>query len=187
MTVPYSVVVGSTNPAKLESVRQAFQGIWTHRRWDIKGLRTSSGVAEQPLDETETLTGARNRAQAAIEQDGAQFGVGLEGGLIRVAGRWMECGWIVILNQDGLEGVASTARISIPDHFYQQMQAGQTLGDICDDEFETNNVGQNAGYFGLMTNNVVTRTSAYREAVAFALAVFVHPELFARIAKAAGE
>ena len=187
MTVLHNVVVGSNNPAKIESVRQAFCGVWPTAHWDVQGISTNSGVAEQPLDELETLTGARNRAQVAIQQEGAGFGVGLEGGLIRVAGRWMECGWIVVLNQDGLEGVASTARISIPDHFYQQMQSGLPLGDICDQEFGTTNIGQNAGYFGLMTNNAVTRTSAYREAVAFALAVFVHPGLFARKTGAVGE
>jgi|GEM_PF-6878868 len=73
MTVLHNVVVGSNNPAKIESVRQAFCGVWPTTHWDVQGISTNSGVAEQPLDELETLTGARNRAQVAWSVAGSWY------------------------------------------------------------------------------------------------------------------
>lgn len=185
MTTSSSVVVGSMNPVKIESVELAFQAVWPSMPWHVSGIKARSGVLEQPLTENETIEGARNRAIAALAS-GSEFGVGLEGGLTQMDGRWMECGCVVIRNADGLEGIASTARIPIPERFRLRMKQGETLGDICDETFRVANVGEDVGYFGLMTNNAVTRSSAYRDAVAFALATFVHPPLFAHQVGAAG-
>jgi inosine/xanthosine triphosphatase len=187
MTAPRKVKVGSQNQVKVECVRQAFGAVWPDTAWDVAGCSVKSGVLEQPLHEQETSVGATNRARAALARDDADFGVGLEGGLVRSQGRWMERGWVVVVNRKGLEGIGATAQISIPEQFYRQMQRGQTLGEICDQEFGTTGIGQGVGYFGLMTNHAVTRTSAYRDAVAFALAIFVHPQLFAQRVGVAGD
>ncbi len=55
-----NIAVGSTNPAKLEAVHQAFE----YMNYDIQltGLDAPSGVSEQPMTDEETMLGALNRA-----------------------------------------------------------------------------------------------------------------------------
>ncbi|MFW6097594.1 MAG: DUF84 family protein, partial [Chloroflexota bacterium] len=72
------VAVGSTNPAKLEAVREAVVQVWSQA--EVRGVAVASGVSEMPMSDEECLTGARNRAQAARMALEADVGVGLEGG-----------------------------------------------------------------------------------------------------------
>ncbi len=175
------VAVGSRNPVKVESAKQAFHRVWPGQPWRVWGYDVASGVPEQPMNETEAVQGAGNRARAALEANcRAEYGVGMEGGLVYSAGRWMECGWIVVVDRHGNEGIGATATMDLPGRFVEELQSGQDLGAICDRAFGTSGVGQDQGYFGLMTNGAVTRMQAYREATAFALARFAHPRVFAR-------
>lgn len=176
--LPGFVVVGSKNVPKIEAVRMAFAAVWPDRRWLVKGISIESGVSDQPLDEFETIAGARNRAYEAIKQTDCEYAVGIEGGLIHSAGRWMECGWMIVLDRHGREGIGASVKIMVPDKFLKQMKNGKNLGDVCDEEFATRDIGQGVGYFGLVTNNAVTRTDGYRDGVAIALARFTNPQLF---------
>ncbi|KAL3773742.1 hypothetical protein HJC23_012023 [Cyclotella cryptica] len=100
------VAVGSTNPCKIEAVREAFHDMIGNQQQndmqnDVKVLISSfdaaSGVSDQPFGDTETREGARNRAQNALSAAQNQnattadvisepfdFAVGLEGGLEKV-------------------------------------------------------------------------------------------------------
>lgn len=173
--MPRTVAVASTNPAKLGSVEGAFAKVLPGP-WEVTGVTVDSGVAEQPATEEATIQGAWNRARAARSISDAEFVVGIEGGIVRTD---MECGWVVILDRAGRHGIAATAHIMLPPSFLRDMRDGVTLDDCCEHAFGASNIGRTVGYFGLMTNNAVTRPSAYRDAVAFALAPFVHPEVFA--------
>lgn len=173
------VLVGSKNKVKVDAVRKAFEGVFPNAQWDVEGRAVSSGVSEQPLDEEETVRGARNRVNALKEVGKADYYVGVEGGLIHSAGRWMECGWVVIADKNGVEGIAASAKMMIPQEIYELLKDGdKTLNDACEKYFDVRDAGKQMGYFGLMTNGVVDRTRAYVDAVAFALSRFAHPEVF---------
>lgn len=169
-----TVAVASTNPAKIAAAKTAFARV-LRGPWSVEGVTVNSGVADQPSTEDETIRGAWNRARAAREASTAEFVVGMEGGIARTD---MECGWVVVLDRDSRAGVAATAHIMLPPAFLREMHNGTTLDELCAREFGTTEIGRTVGYFGLMTNNAVTRPSAYRDAVAFALAPFVHPAVF---------
>jgi inosine/xanthosine triphosphatase len=173
------VLVGSKNEVKVGAVRQAFEGVLPNNDWTVEGMEVNSGVSEQPLDEQETVIGARNRANALKEQAKADYYVGIEGGLIHSAGQWMECGWVVILDNKNNEGIAASAKMMIPEKVYEFLRTGEhTLNDVCEKYFEVKDAGKKMGYFGIMTNGVVDRERAYIDAVAFALSRFAHPEIF---------
>lgn len=76
------VAVGSTNPAKVEAVREVFLGIYGDV--EVVPIEVDSGVPDQPVGLEETVKGAINRAKQAIEKTDADFGVGIEAGLYRV-------------------------------------------------------------------------------------------------------
>ena len=76
------VVIGSRNPVKIEAVRQAFEACFPSRNFRIEGIRVPSGVSDQPMTDAETRRGARQRVNACREErPGADYWVGLEGGL----------------------------------------------------------------------------------------------------------
>jgi len=91
------VAVGSTNPCKLEAVRQAFQEAFSTVTINVMGYDVPSGVSNQPFGDYETKLGAKNRALAAFHAASVStanslaeqkpilpldYAVGLEGGLI---------------------------------------------------------------------------------------------------------
>ena len=172
------VVVGSTNPVKIEATKKAFAKVWPKKKWEVVGVEVSSGVSHQPMTDKEALKGARNRAKGALKLVCADFGVGLEGGLQDFEGIWFDTGWIVIIDKKGLEGIGSTIRMQNAPKTIKMVQAGMELGHVDDIVFKVKNSKQGDGHFGLMSKNAVTRAEAYTEGVISALVRFIRPELF---------
>ena len=172
------VAVGSGNPAKIDSVRLAFGRLWPRSEWQVHGCPVPSGVSAQPLTDAEARRGARARAAGALAKlDGADYGVGLEAGLQQVEHRWFNCGWAAVVDQTGTEGIGATLRMEVLPVLMNLVLAGTELGTACDQVFRAENTKLTLGYFGLMTDNVLHRTSAFSDAVVAALARFAHPEL----------
>ena len=55
------IVVGSTNPVKCEATRLAFAEAWPDKECVVNGVKAASRVSDQPMGDTETFNGARNR------------------------------------------------------------------------------------------------------------------------------
>lgn len=172
------VAIGSKNRVKIACVEEAFKKVWPDKDFTFEGVEVVSGVPNQPMSDEESITGATNRANRAMEALDADFGVGLEGGLQQTAGEWYDCGWIVVVNKDGTRGVGSTIKMAVPSKMIELIQQGKELGDVVDIVFGQHNSKQGGGHFGLMSNNVITRQIGYRDGVISALVAFLHPDLF---------
>jgi inosine/xanthosine triphosphatase len=77
------IAVGSKNAAKVNAVAEILQDYSHLSDAEVMGFDVSSEISPQPLTLEETLRGARNRAKNAFDQ-GADYGVGIESGLIEV-------------------------------------------------------------------------------------------------------
>lgn len=172
------VAVGSQNPVKIEATHRAFEALWPEEKWEVCGVDVSSGVSSQPMSDEESIRGARNRARLAIAKTGADYGVGLEGGLHKIGAHYFDCGWIVVINREGVEGIGSTAKILTPPRIMELIEQGMELGAANDIVFGVVNSKQGDGHFGLMTKNVIKRGDGYMQGVVMALSRFVHPRLF---------
>ncbi len=172
------VAVGSLNPTKLEAVKIAFEKVFPNTSWSIKGVSVTSGVSDQPMNDRESIRGAKKRAKRAIKKLNADYGVGLEGGIQKIGKYWFETGWVVIVNKKGDEGIGSAVRMQIPEIVMKHIHNGIELGKVSDIIFHTENSKHGQGYFGLMTNNTITRSRGYSDGVISALSRFIHPQLF---------
>ena len=173
------IAVGSTNPAKIKAARVAFQKVWPKKKFKIVGVDVKSGVSNQPMSDTESIKGARNRAKLSMEKTGADFGVGIEGGIHKVVGKYFDSGWVVVVNKKGEEGVGSSLRMETPPKAVKLvLEKGMELGHIDDLLFKTKNSKTGLGHFGLMTDGVLNRSDAYVQGVISALSRFIRPELF---------
>ncbi len=173
-----TIAVGSKNPAKIEAVLNAFQTVWPEDHWVIEGYDVPSGVSDQPMSDQEAIRGAVERAGAALKMCDADFSVGVESGLQKVGSAHFGCGWIFIIDKTGKWGIGSSARVIIPEKMMDIVKTGKECGDATDILFGVENSKQNNGYFGLVSNDTVTRASAYTHGVIFALAPFLHEDLF---------
>lgn len=172
------IAVGSKNPVKIDAVQLAFKAIWPGELFTVEGVGVTSGVSPQPMSDTESISGARNRAYQARDALGADFGVGLEGGLQEIGSRYFDCGWVIVVDSSGHEGLGSTIRILTPPCMLTLIRNGMELGEANDKIFGRENSKQAEGHFGLMTNNAITRTTGYRDGVISALSQFIHRDLF---------
>jgi inosine/xanthosine triphosphatase len=172
------VAVGSRNPVKIDATRKAFRAVWPEKKWEVAGVDVVSGVSEQPMSDKKSIKGATNRAKRAIKKKGADFGVGLEGGLQKIGRKWFDCGWAVIIDKKENAGTASSVRIETPSKMIKMIKNGMELGEANDKLFGKDNSKQKEGHFGLMSNNLITRTQGYKSALIMALTRFIHPKLW---------
>lgn len=170
------IAVGSTNPVKVAAVQQVVAEIWPEAV--LRTVNASSGVRAMPMSDDECLRGARQRAADALAKAGADLGLGLEGGVNHEQAGLMLLGWVAAVDRQGLEGVASTARLPLPEHIARRVLAGEELGPVMDDLLNEHNTRQKGGAVGALTDGLVLRQDAFAMAVAFALAPFVSATLY---------
>lgn len=173
------ITVGSTNPAKIKAVKMAFEKIWPQESWEVIGVTVSSSVSDQPMSADEAITGARNRARQSLEKtaDGI-YGVGLEGGLQKIQDKYFETGWAVVVNREGIEGVGSSIKIEVAGELLKLIHSGIELGLAMDKVLGQTNTKHGQGYFGTMTNGIISRSQGYSDGLIAALSKFLHPELY---------
>ncbi|WP_324716634.1 inosine/xanthosine triphosphatase [Carboxydochorda subterranea] len=180
---PRTVAVGSTNPAKVEAVRQVLRELFGERV-ALVGVDVPSGVSPQPLSWDETLRGARGRAEGALrEVPEATWGVGVEGGVhLEPDGR----GWLVtiaaVADRRGRISHGEGLRLLLPDRMVEALRSGQELARVVDAHFPGGDARVEPGAVGYLTRGLITRTQLVRVAVVAALAPRLFPELYPSLA-----
>ncbi|CBZ29219.1 conserved hypothetical protein [Leishmania mexicana MHOM/GT/2001/U1103] len=168
--------VGTTNRAKGESVVTVVNKCFPNETHEVRLCGVSSGVSDQPMSAEETQRGALNRAKAALEvTSDADYGVGLEGGIEHIAGRWFECGWMVVLERKtGKCGIGSSARFEMSETIMRPiLNEGKELAEVIDNLTGEKDVRSGLGAMGVLTAGRLGRAAAYEHGLVFALAPFL--------------
>lgn len=173
------IVVASKNPVKINTTLAGFLQMFPDVQFEIEGISAESNVADQPMTEEETLQGAINRAQnARSSAPDADYWVGIEGGLEEVSGSLEAFAWIVIIDNTGKVGKGRTGSFFLPEKVAELVRQGMELGTADDIVFKRENSKQSTGAVGILTGDVLTRTTYYEPAVILALIPFKNPELY---------
>jgi inosine/xanthosine triphosphatase len=174
------VGVGSTNPVKRSATESAlgeFPGAV------VESVAVESGVSEQPVGESETVEGARNRARNVLDAGEYDVGVGVEGGVAEVRvgvadeavdgtdGLFLIM-WAAATDGDRM-GLGAGPRLRLPDSIASRVRDGEELGPVMDDVLGMDDVAEKQGAAGALTGNVIDRESALESAVAGAFGPFV--------------
>jgi len=172
------VIVGSSNPVKIAAVRAVIERLYPTA--EVSGVSVPSGVPDQPIGDAETQAGARQRAQLALVAGAGTLGVGLEGGIVVLPdGAMRSCAWAVAVDADGREGVGGSLSMPIPEIVAARIRDGQELGYAMDAVARVTGTKHGLGAVGILTAGLVDRQRAYEHVVAYALAPWLAPELFA--------
>lgn len=172
-----TVAVGSRNPVKIGAVRAVFAPLVPDVRVD--GAHVSSGVADQPFGDEETIRGAMLRARAALRALDADLGVGIEGGVVEGENGMMRtCAWAAVISADGRSGVGGSLSMPLPTGVATAIRDGFELGHAMDRLVGEHNTKQGKGAVGILTAGLVDRQRAYEVLVTYALAPFLTPALY---------
>ncbi|MCY4106378.1 MAG: inosine/xanthosine triphosphatase [Chloroflexi bacterium] len=173
--------VASGNPVKLRAVELALARFDATKAYEVRGLKIPSGVAAQPMGETETRRGAKQRVQAAQKRQPVGAGwVGLEGGVMEWEGTLYGMAWAAVAAE--LQGrvalhLARSASFPLPLEIAERVRAGAELGEADDAVFGTTLSKQGGGAVGLLSGGALERDELYATAVFLALLPFRNPEL----------
>lgn len=176
---PALVAVGSENPVKVDAVRRVFARLGKDPV--VTGRRVPSRVAEQPVGEA-TWTGAKERAHAALSAvPNADFGVGIEAGLLRVTkeARWYDVQVCAIVDAGGrvTTGVGpgfEHAYGVLKEVLEEKKTVGEAIGRLSGDA----DVGRRVGAVGWLSEGAVDRAAITEQAVLMAWLPRVRPELY---------
>lgn len=176
--MPQTVVVASKNPIKILATKNGFEKIFGDN-FIYYPVDAPSQVNKQPSSDNQTLTGAKNRIKnAKILYPGADFYVGLEGGVEEIDNELHEFAWIVVERHDGKVGKGKTCTFIAPEIFREMVSDGMEVGDISDIVFGEKNSKQDMGAIGLLTRGAIDRAEMYRHAVIVAMMPFLRPDLY---------
>ncbi|MCG9598398.1 inosine/xanthosine triphosphatase [Vibrio sp. Isolate25] len=168
------VIVASLNPAKINAVKSAFQATFSSQSFEFVGVNVASEVADQPMSNEETHTGALNRVRnAKTTQPDGDYYVGLEAGIEdNITFAWM------VIESDTHRGESRSASLMLPPVVIEKLAQANELGDVMDEIFGTENIKQKGGAISLLTQDQLTRSSVYHQALILALIPFTNPEHF---------
>ncbi len=179
------VVVGSKNPVKVEAVRTVLNRAVIDRLLpggnsvEIHGQEVPSGVSDQPVGEEETRRGAAGRARKALESlPGASWGVGIEGGIVRLEVGIYTCAWCAICDRKGNLSEGGGLYMPLPPAIVRDLEAGYELGEATDRLFGVLNSKQAGGALGHLSKNLHHRQGAYEAIFTYALVKFLNPDLY---------
>lgn len=169
------IVVTSHNPVKIGAVKQAFISQFPEIELELIPISVESDISEQPMSDSETRQGARNRVRnARLAYADADYWVGLEGGLDVFDDLLMAFAWMVVANRSNRLSETRSATLPLPPEIQKLVMDGMELGEANDRVFSTLNSKQGGGAFGLLTDGLMTRESVYTQTLILALIPFVH-------------
>jgi inosine/xanthosine triphosphatase len=168
-----NVIIATLNPAKINAVKDAFREVFPDTSFAFKGISVSSEVSDQPMSDEETRQGALNRVKNARQiSPGADYYVGIEAGIEQE----MTFAWMVIESKER-RGESRSSSLMLPKEVTTRLKTGHELGNVMDALFNENNIKQKGGAIGLFTNQLLTRSSVYYQALILALVPFLNQDL----------
>ncbi len=179
------VRVGSTNPPKLEGVRQALAAYL--EELETIPVDVESGVPDQPIGYPQIQEGARNRARAAQESGPCDLAVGYEDGLVEIPGAgWWNVGCAAVVDGER-SGLGFSSGFAYPPACVAPaVEQREPIGGVFDrfwrahrTEPDRDPSALSVGNVGKLTAGALPRAEYTRHAVLCALVSWLHPDLYA--------
>ena len=170
------ISVGSKNPLKLQAVESALKN--TFPAAEFLAVGTKSGVSHTPLSNEETISGAGKRAGDARNITGADWGIGLEGGMVKIDDTWFTCVWCIIRDEDR-ETLGGGVHFQLPDQVVRGiLEEGKEMGTVMDELTGMTMSKRIMGAEGILTRGLVDRKTTFENAIIYALAPRISESLY---------
>src|SRR5713226_9040807 len=184
------IAVGSTRRPKLGAVSEALVSLsgvlHPDGQIEIVGVEVESGVGHTPASRTESMRGARQRAEALVQlargrNEPWRYFVGLEGGLDIIEEsprRAVLESWAYV--SDGVRGhYGRSGAVELPAALaHEVLDKGVELGVAIDRFAGAVGIRDGQGAWGVLSGNLITRQEAFRVAVVAAFAPFYNAKMY---------
>lgn len=184
------VVVGSTNPVKINATKLEFALAFPQDSIKTIGIKVSSNVSDQPIGLEKVTKGAINRAKNVLqkvrEEHASEFlthseiyAVGIEAGFVPIPSSisgYLDFQFCAIINLEGKLSLSSGSGLDFPPHVVKllldnpHMELGDIMGQLSGDK----NIKNNEGAIGFYSHGRITRTDITRQGVQMALIPFIN-------------
>jgi inosine/xanthosine triphosphatase len=175
--------IGSNNRTKISACKNAMVKLITAFDAPINNnsvvylhRAASTSISDMPLQRNEMIKGARERALFIYntflnENIKLDYAIGLEGGVYQIPkgnetplNAFLE-NWVYIY--DGISGFyGSSSSLALPNEIRDNLYIdGRELADVIDHFSGKEDVRSNEGAFGILTNNLINRNSAFENAI----------------------
>jgi inosine/xanthosine triphosphatase len=162
------VRVGTRNPLKVRAVEAAFAEAFPDEEIDVAAASVESGVSAQPFG-ADVAVGAIRRAKAAIGD--ADFGVGIEAGLVHLPGcdRSLNLGLCAVVDRTGRVTLGSGPGFEVPPAVLARLEEGSTLNREMSRIAGIPEIKEKIGAIGHLSGGRIDRFAITRETVLMAL------------------
>lgn len=158
------VAVGSTNRVKIEAVRTVMEKIFGNVI--IIPINVKSGVPEQPK-ESETRTGAVNRAVSALGDN--DLSVGIEAGVFHTEDGLYDFQYCAVLDKEGKMTVGVGPGFRYPDEIAALVSDGMTVSEAVHKLYGDSDIGKKQGAVGLLSRGLLDRKTLTEQSVTAAM------------------
>jgi len=188
------IAIGSKNPAKINACHIALKKIKSvfpdkfNGNTDFLTFKAKSSVSDMPLTQNEILNGARNRAfityQSISKNSPIDFAIGMEGGVYNTSEIENKFDQVILQNwvfaYDGTRGFfGCSAGIPLPTKISSQLfKEKRELAEVIDQASGQNDIRSKNGAFGILTNDLFTRSHAFETATINALIPFFNTKYY---------
>ena len=123
-----NVAVATESPIKVRAVEQAFAAAFGKEEIVIQQVASDLELPEQPIGDA-IAVGATCRAEAAQVRSTADFGVGIEAGVMQLPGseRWMSVQVCAIVDRTGKCSMGMGPGYELPKQILDAVLSGQPL------------------------------------------------------------
>ncbi|MDQ1372583.1 MAG: hypothetical protein QG582_1501 [Candidatus Thermoplasmatota archaeon] len=174
---PLKVAVGSTNRVKVDAVRNVFTQAFG--LVEVVSVEPEHGFERQPMA-GRVLEGAILRARGAAEKTKADFGVGIEAGLVKdeFTGRLTDVQYCAIVDASGRMTVGHGPGFEYPPMVTKAVTEGRSVGETMSAITGIEDIGRKDGSIGFLSDGLIDRTSLSEIAVLMALIPRIRKELY---------
>jgi inosine/xanthosine triphosphatase len=175
------VAIGSRNAAKTAGVRMAFSSFF--RDAEFKEVDAAALVKPQPMTLDETVAGARKRSEVALKAGRADFGVGVEAGVVGLGKNWpghyMNLQVAAIVDSAGHLSFGCSSGFPLPPKFVAKMeQDRQELDNYIHELTGARKVREEHGIVYRLSRRRLSRVEMTEECVSMALIPWLNGKLY---------
>ena len=173
------VVVGSTNPVKVEAVRSVFGRAFPGRKLEVRGIRVESSVPSEPYGK-DVINGALQRAQSAIDGAEAHLGIGIEAGLFwcEHLQDYMDVQYCAIVDRGETMTLGHGPGFQYPPPIMSKVKGGKTVGQAMAEISGIIGIGRKQGVVGYLSKGIMVRKGLTETAVIAAMLPRLNPKLY---------
>jgi len=169
------IAMATENPVKIRAVELALAEAFDKEQISIESITLNLDVPEQPMGEA-IAAGAMERAVAAQAHANADFGIGIEAGLMQVPGtsRWLSVQVCVIADRTGKTSMGMGPGYELPAPILEAVFAGESLRDAFERLLQQDDPERRGAVYYL-SNGLIDRAELTVQGVRMALMSWTNP------------